>query len=176
MLIVRKDVACQKGIKFFVDNEVVDKCYNKIREVRDETVIDEFLLKHCSSVLSLNESCKLTDAPRKKLTMYNLISMGGCYGHHLMYMAMKADDDKRHRCLSERKKAVKLLEDTGISDTPNDSLFTYKNPIYIAIEMEKQPLPELLQTDNSSDESDDSDIVHPKPKQKNYDSQIVCAL
>ena len=114
MVIVREDVACQKGIKFFVDKEVVDKCYNEIREVRDETVIDEFLLKHCSSVLSLNESCKLTDAPRKKLTMYNLISMGGACGHHLMYMAMRADDDKRHRCLSERKKVVKLLKDTGI--------------------------------------------------------------
>lgn len=157
MVIVREDVACQKGIKFFVDKEVVDKCYNEIREARDETVIDEFLLKYCSSVLSLNESCKLTDAPRKKLTMYNLISMGGSCGHHLMYMAMRADDDKRHRCFSERKKAVKLLKDT-------------------AIEMGKQPSPEVLRVDNnseSSDESDDSDIVHPKPEQKSYDSQII---
>ena len=44
--------------------------------------------------------------------------------------------------------------------------------------MGKQPPPEVLRAENSSessDESDDSDIVHPKPN-RSYDSQIVCAL
>ena len=111
MTIAREDIARQTGTKFFVDREVVDKCYSEIRIGRDKTVIDEFLLKHCTSRLTEDESCRIADATQRgTLTMYHLITMGGRYGHHMMYMAMRDDTTYNH----ERIKSVKLLRKTGM--------------------------------------------------------------
>lgn len=123
MTIVGRDIMHQKESKrFFIDKEVVDKCYDKISQVLWKTHLDICLGRHCCSDLNYSEIKELTD-PALTVRQQNLrfISMGGIYGYHMMYVAMKADDT----VLPGRADALALLETTG-----NTNVIVYKSVLY----------------------------------------------
>ena len=123
MTIVRRDIISQKKSKrFFIDKEVVDKCYDKISQVWWKTHLDMCLGRHCCSDLNYSEIKEFTDpALTIQQKILRFISMGGIYGYHMMYVAMKADDT----VLTGRADALTLLETTG-----NTNIIVYKSVLY----------------------------------------------
>lgn len=109
--LVRDDVIAQRkenGQAFFVDEEVYDKCYpSSVKEVADDSSLSKLLLRYhppplmSPSVLEKHFGSNVSRAHK----LVTLLSIGGEYGYHLLYMALREDG---------KKKAVEELEETGM--------------------------------------------------------------
>ena len=109
--LVRDDIVAQRkensqGQAFFVDEEVYDKCYpSSVKQVVDHSSLSKFLLRYHPPLTPsvLKNLFHPNESRASKLV--TLLNIGGEYGYHLLYMALREDD---------KKKAVHELEETGI--------------------------------------------------------------
>ena len=107
--LVQNDLLQQGPNPVFIDEEIFTSIFSEAQEILNDASLSGFLL-HYNLKLSLDNYLKVFPPTASRRTrLCSLRYMGGSYGYHLIYMALKLDNGKE-----KHSDAIAALEVKGI--------------------------------------------------------------